>query len=94
MILIGLRKDMEISDFEWNYFQQVLDYEDFDTIETFFISLTIELRGVIKLYERWLSRLDQPVIVLNSRQSELLDTVEAKAKEYIGLLSGVQQDLF
>jgi len=85
---------MEISDFEWNYFQQVLDYEDFDTIETFFISLTIELRGVIKLYERWLSRLDQPVIVLNSRQSELLDTVEAKAKEYIGLLSGVQQDLF
>jgi len=94
LILIGLRKDMEISDFEWNYFQQVLDYEDFDTIETFFISLTIELRGVIKLYERWLSRLDQPVIVLNSRQSELLDTVEAKAKEYIGLLSGVQQDLF
>jgi hypothetical protein len=85
---------MEISDFEWNYFQQVLDYEDFDTIETFFISLTIELRGVIKLYERWLSRLDQPVIVLNSRQSELLDAVEAKAKDYIGLLSGVQQDLF
>ena len=85
---------MEISDFEWKYFQEVLDYEDFDTIETFFISLTVELRGVIKLYERWLGRLDQPVIVLNSRQSELLDTVEAKAKEYIGLLSGVQQDLF
>jgi hypothetical protein len=85
---------MEISDFEWKYFQEVLDYEDFDTIETFFISLTVELRGVIKLYERWLGRLDQPVIVLNSRQSELLDAVEAKAKDYIGLLSEVQQDLF